>query len=264
MSQHTDPQAADILDDQRRLYDGGFYRHRRWRWSFRDDCRYRYHRLKELLPQLGFSLHQRRVLEVGFGSGDLLLMFPTSCKLMGVELSAAAVDAVRSDPRLRLHQDHWFTTVDPDGALPRPPEPADIIVTSHVLEHVPDDRALLGELLPHLSEDGLLVTFVPLERPGFDPKHVRTYNMASVARLMADLDLQVLHHEANYQICWGPMRWMDHAARHGWPGGTGLEALRNVLLTAIPHETTRAVENLLVQLGAPATQAMVVATPQRG
>jgi len=248
-----------ILEEQRQRYEGPFYRRNRWRWVFRDDCRYRWHRLRETLQQLGFAAYRCSVLEIGFGSGDLLFSFPSSCRLMGLELARSAVEAVQADPRLATYREHWFETVGGDGALPAPPWPADIVLCSHVLEHVPDDRRLLEQARSLLRPGGLLVVFVPLESPGFDPKHVRCYTAASLMELVCSIGLELLHAEANYRICFGPLRWMDHPARHGWPALQWIEGVRNVLLTLIPHATTLALEELLIQLGAPATQVMAVA-----
>jgi len=263
MSIATLPAALDILGSQRRLYEGDFYRRGRWRWTFRDDCRYRWHRLREYLVHAGFSLQEQAVLEIGFGSGDLLFLFSTSCKLMGIELSGAAVEAIRRDPRLEHHTDHWFDQVREDGALPSPPERADILITSHVLEHAPDDHALLAQALPAVRPGGIVVTFVPLEVPGFDPKHVRVYTPDRLRRLMERLGLQVLHLEENYRICSGPFRWMDRPARHGWPALRWLEGIRNAMLTVIPYETTRAVEGLLQMWGVAGSQVMCVARVAR-
>ncbi len=102
------PRETRILLQQKRQYEGSFYRKTRWRWVFRDDCRYRWNRLLEFLGQVGFGLHQKTVYDIGFGTGDLLYLFPTSCRLMGVELSADAVEAIEQDPRLAAYADHWF------------------------------------------------------------------------------------------------------------------------------------------------------------
>lgn len=248
-----------ILEEQRERYESDFYRRSRWRWTFRPDCRYRWHRLREVLLELGFAASRRSVLEIGFGSGDLLFRFPSSCRLMGIELSRAAVDAALADPRLRQYRQHWFETLTTEDALPAPPWPADLLLASHVLEHVPDDRALLEQTLPMLRPGGLLVAFVPLEVPGFDPKHVRCYSAESLGALVEETGHQILHLEVDYHIGGGPLRWLDHPARHEWPVLTSLEGIRNLLLTSIPYGTARAIEDLLVQVGAAGTQAMVVA-----
>lgn len=251
--------ARAILREQRDLYEGAFYVKSRWRWLFRDDCRYRWHRLREAMNHFGLSPLRQKVLEIGFGSGDLLFQFPSSCTLMGIELSADAVQAIEADPRLRLYADHWFAPLTPGGGLPCADRLADILVTSHVLEHVPDDQALLTEALGALRPGGLVITFVPLEPPGFDPKHVRTYTVRSLCELMEGLGLELLHVEANYRMNTPPLRWMDHPARHNWPLFKGLEGLRNVMMTLVPYRASRSLEEVLALVGARPTQVMALA-----
>jgi len=247
------------LDRQKTLYEGGFYADCRWRWAFRDDCRYRRRRLAEVLQQLEISASGKTIFEVGFGTGDLLFHFPTNCTLMGVELSQDAVRAIQEDRRIRYYRNTWFRPLPPDGSLPDLPSEAELAIASHVLEHVPDDEKLAADLARRLAPGGHLVAFVPMEPPGFDPKHLRTYDPASLSALMTRVGLEVVHLEANYHVCSGPFRWMDRPARHSWPALTWLEGVRNVLLTVIPYHTTRGIEEVLVQAGVKGSQALVVA-----
>lgn len=251
-----------VLKQQKQMYEGAFYRRNRWRWAFRDDCWYRRRRLFEVLPQLGFAAPHKRIFELGFGTGDLLFQFPTSCTLMGVELSGTAVGAIQEDPRMTHYVDRWFRTLNPDGSIPVPQEQVDLVLASHVLEHVPDDRAVVRQLVPLLKEGGLLVCFVPIEEPGFDPKHVRTYTVAALRSMLRGEGLRIVHAEANYQICSGPFRWLDHPARHGWPMLKTLEGVRNLALTVMPYHAVRGIEELLQQTGITGKQAMVVARKQ--
>jgi SAM-dependent methyltransferase len=253
------PFEESILLRQKRQYGGSFYRTNRWRWAFRDDCRYRWNRLLEFLAQIGFGIHSRTVYDVGFGTGDLLFLFPTSCRLMGTELSEEAVAAIQVDSRLEPYTDHWFEPVGADGVLPAPPHRPDIVLASHVLEHVPDDRRFLQQALEGCAPGCLVVSFVPLEPPGFDPKHIRTYTLDSLSSLMRSLDLEILHLEANYHICSGPFQWLDYPARHNWPVLQCLEGVRNLAMTLVPYRTTRAIEELLQQCNVSGKQAMVVA-----
>jgi SAM-dependent methyltransferase len=254
----------DWLEEQRKLYEGAFYRSGRWRWVFRDDCRYRWHRLGEVLSMLGVATAGLDVYELGFGTGDLLFRFPTSCALMGAELSAGAVEAIRTDPRIKRYRPGWFEVTPPDGSVPVPPWSADIAIASHVIEHVPDDRGTVTQLAGVLKPGGLMVLFVPLEPPGFDPKHLRTYTVQSVADLVREAGLEVLHAEENYHIRSGPFSWMDHPSRHGWPVLGFLEGIRNVAMTLIPYPLARASEELLAGAGIAGTQCLVVARRSAG
>ncbi len=252
------PSLRDILSQQKDLYEGEFYRANRWRWVFRDDCRYRKNRLLEVLGQLGFSCDDARIFELGFGTGDLLFHFPTACTLMGVELSEAAVQAISADPRLDRYSGEWFRALAEDGSVPTPPRRADLVLASHVLEHVPDDRRTVSQLIEVARKGGLVAIFVPIEPPDYDPKHVRRYTVDSLSDLMAGEGLKIVHAESNYHIRSGPMRWLDHPARHDWPVLKSLEGIRDLALTLLPYAATRGVEELLHHAGVEGSQAMVI------
>ena len=69
-----------------------FYRGRRWRWIFRFDVHYRCRRLKDVIQSLYINPNNKRVLDVGFGTGHLLRSLPKSCSLYGAEISESAVN----------------------------------------------------------------------------------------------------------------------------------------------------------------------------
>jgi 2-polyprenyl-3-methyl-5-hydroxy-6-metoxy-1,4-benzoquinol methylase len=69
------------------------------------------------------------------------------------------------------------------------PDGFDIIVCSHVLEHVADDRALLAKLTRALRPGGYLLINVPLNEVQLDPKHIHSYSPESLKKVMTETGL---------------------------------------------------------------------------
>lgn len=126
-------------------------------------------------------------------------------------------------------------------SIPWPDECVDFILCSHVLEHVPDDRAAMRELRRILTREGLAIIEVPVladhtdEDPSLvDPKerlrrfgqedHVRIYGPDVYDRL-ADAGFDVTHHDlreittvderARFGLAYH-IRWTDPAAPQLW------------------------------------------------
>jgi len=250
--------ANEILEGQRRIYSGSFYNVNRWRWFFRDDCRYRRRRLKAVFKEIDFDPNGKRIFDVGFGTGDLLLSFPETCSLYGAELSAEAVEAIKNEPGIKKYPYSSFEVIPHSGETPLPANKVDVVITSHVLEHVPDENAFLDRLCEALVPGGIMINFVPIESEGFDPKHIRTYTAESLALAMSFAGLEIIHAESNYHICSGPLKWLDHPARHNWAHGSWLEGVRHFMLSPVPFELTRGIEKMLAALGVSPSQAMVI------
>ncbi len=71
-----------VLELSQRERYGQFYNEARRAFSgLRFDINYRKRRLHEVLRSLRIETEQQLVLDVGFGSGDLLSSFPPSCRL---------------------------------------------------------------------------------------------------------------------------------------------------------------------------------------
>jgi len=98
-----------------------------------------------------------RLLEVGCGSGEALrVLAELGWDVEGVDFDRAAVDRARSHG-LAVRQ----------GSLREqqyPSESFDAVVMSHLIEHVPDPRALVEECRRVLKPDGLLVILTPNAR----------------------------------------------------------------------------------------------------
>jgi SAM-dependent methyltransferase len=71
------------------------------------------------------------------------------------------------------------------STIPPPPQQFDIVYCNEVLEHIPDDRAFIGQVIRFLVPGGVLVGTVPMGRAFWDPDHKRAYDEASLHRALA-------------------------------------------------------------------------------
>jgi 2-polyprenyl-3-methyl-5-hydroxy-6-metoxy-1,4-benzoquinol methylase len=107
--------------------------------------------LSDLAPLLHNGM---RVLEIGCAEGDLgkRIKALASIEYVGIELSEDALDAAKFLNRVSREPASEFHDV-----------PYDLILSFHVLEHIPDIRAELGHWRRLLKPSGSLVVEVPNE-----------------------------------------------------------------------------------------------------
>jgi SAM-dependent methyltransferase len=249
-----------LATDQERRY-ADFYRSLpRVRWLFRFDVRYRCRRLHEVLDDLAVDRDGADVLDVGFGGGHLLASFPRSCAVSGIDVSRSAVVAARDNPTFREFRAASFTQVaegDP-GSLPE--GPFDIIVSSHTLEHVPDDAAVLAACFRRLRPGGTLAVFVPIEEPDYNEFHRRTYSVQSIEERVSRSGLTIRHVEGSMYVHGHVWKLVTIPSRRRWPVvGKLVDGLRLGTLSAISYRGLRAADAVLYRLGFGARQALVVA-----
>ena len=147
--------------------------------------RYCVMRLISALPQRG------RILEIGCGTGDLLLdLTKRGFTGVGVESSQAARN--EAVERTRHVRDHVSIVAD----LEQVDERFDLLVACEVLEHMEDDRAALLEWVGRLSPGGWLILSVPAHQRRWGPSdvwagHFRRYERRKLGRLVADVGMNV-------------------------------------------------------------------------
>jgi SAM-dependent methyltransferase len=161
--------------------------------------------LRALVP-----IDARRILDVGCGGGALgaaLKAERPGCEVVGLEGFPEA--AARARTRL---DDVLCLDLDSLDALPPEAGKFDALVFGDVLEHLRDPVRLLRTLLPALADGGVLVLSIPnvkhwtvlypllvkdrwtYEDAGLlDRTHVRFFTGATIAELLSDLGLDLVH-----------------------------------------------------------------------
>lgn len=232
------------------------------RW-LRYDVAYRVRRMHEIFEDLGIPHDRARVLDAGFGWGDMLASFPQTCEITGADISPSAVERARSDRSLTAFARSEFRVISGNDPEELPLGPFDTVISSHTLEHVPDDRAFLASMTRRLRPGGVAVLFVPVEEPDYCPIHLRTYSVQSLSELAREAGLSLLHAEGNMHVEGHVWKILSIPTRRRWPGIRYLASgVRHVTLSAFPYRWLRRVDRGLFRLGLGARQAVVVGQKQ--
>lgn len=131
-------------------------------------------RLHRLLEQQGVSLKQKTICDIGFGSGSFLRRCPKASRLWGFEIDPPTVRQTK-ELLISLGYDEVALEAiseDSDTSTMLPEGQADLLVVSHVLEHLPDPVAFLRNHRRVLSPQGLIVGLVPMNETRDNPRHL--------------------------------------------------------------------------------------------
>ena len=246
---------------------GDFYnRWTRLRWAFRYDVRYRCRRIMDIADDLNMNLENKRVLDVGFGTGHMLRQFPKSCALNGAEISSSAVENARCDRKYSAWKSSHFSLIQENAEDDLPRGPFDIVISSHTLEHVPDDREHLRGIYERLVPGGLLLLFVPIEEPNYNPDHLRNYSLDSVTSMVRDELFEIQHSEGSMHVTGHIWKLITIPSRRRTPVLKPLiDGFRLVTLSAIPYPLQLLLDRGLEALGVGPRQAFIVARkPPKG
>jgi SAM-dependent methyltransferase len=145
-------------------------------------------RLRELALPSG-----ARILEIGSGTGANLDLLAGFGEVVGLEMSARAIELARqqvASPRVRMVQGRC-----PDD-LDRLEGHFDLICLFDVLEHIDDDADCLAQLAPLLAPGGCVMLTVPAYSWLWGPHdvqmhHRRRYNRRSLTSVFRTAGLRV-------------------------------------------------------------------------
>jgi 2-polyprenyl-3-methyl-5-hydroxy-6-metoxy-1,4-benzoquinol methylase len=163
--------------------DGFAARHSIWQ------ARFDQWKARQTIRRLHRFVRAGRLLEVGIGSGVFLNAANLAgFNCMGIEASSHIADHVRRTYKLPVVQGYLedFSSATPQARF-------DIIVMNHVLEHMPDPKAMLHRASALLNKGGILHISVPniaaweAKLPGwtsYEPYHLYYFSRATLLPLL--------------------------------------------------------------------------------
>ena len=142
--------------------------------------------IKKIIRNKGLA----HVFDYGYGFGTFLLRCPReNCELFGYDL---ADNARKNLTRIMLLLKRKFVFVDVDTCSFDETEKFDMIICSHVLEHIPEDIDFLKKIIRTLSSNGFMLINVPINETNKDDKHVRFYDREACANILREIGLNMI------------------------------------------------------------------------
>lgn len=150
--------------------------------------------LQYLLAKWNVSLEERRVFDYGFGAGTFFRYCPHSSHLFGVELDPICVKEVAA---MLFGSGYRHVQLEPlqksNGCDPPLLKcKYDVIICSHVLEHLPDPQDFLKKVAECLGPSGVFAGLVPINERRQDPHHVRQVNLAMLKDWLRGANLELI------------------------------------------------------------------------
>ncbi len=138
------------------------------------------------LKKTGMSKKNQKVLDVGFGSGLMMFNFHKSCELFGTEFSEYGISTCLKVANRKNYKKCELIIPEESEVLPYDDNSFDIIVASHVVEHVEKDRLFLSEMYRCLKKDGIMYIICPID-------NITTSHLLSEDELMNPLYIERKH-----------------------------------------------------------------------
>ena len=159
----------------------------------------------QLCEVAGVGLAGKSIFDYGFGAGTFFRYCPRDAELFGVEMDEENISAVKemlvaesytAIDLQRIEIAHW--TEHP--LLARKFE---VILCSHVLEHLEDPVSFLRRIGDCLDDSSVFIGLVPLNERKMDPHHVQIVDRAKVEEWARLAGLKVKHYvEADPWLYW--------------------------------------------------------------
>lgn len=248
LDNHKRQSKNHILEVNKEFYTP-FYKHF-WKRRFVFDQKWKARLFYQFVRRLNFSLEGLYILEYGFGYGNILFSLPLSSRIYGIELVPEAVkNAEVVAQRIGFVEPRFFVERG-DARFPIESRLVDLVVCSHVLEHVPDDDLLLAEFRRVLKSGGHAIFLSPINEVVKDPNHIRETDLVYFQGKSARYGFEVVDSWTGDRILpYTTIYWVKHYhKKFGAIGRVGSVVL-NLLFCAIPLGLFDQVEKALERAG---------------
>lgn len=159
---------------------------------------------------------QERLLDCGAGTGRFALEMQAHCRVLVLDDHEEALQMLRQrfqpEQVLSLSGDH----------VPLPEESLEYVTALDVLEHVPDDAAVVREFRRLLKDGGIAVVTVPAGMALWSDwdvalHHFRRYDRRQLRRLFSPAEWEIVHDNytnvAAYPAVWLVRKWRKWFSR---------------------------------------------------
>jgi SAM-dependent methyltransferase len=158
-----------------------------------------------MLEKKEIPLENIKILDYGFGAGTLFRYLPKSSELFGVEQDPVVCEEVAASLHARGHANVDLSPISlaswREHRLLK--TRYDLIVCSHVLEHLHDPVGFLNVLKSCLESGGAILGLVPLNERVINPHHVQKTDHAKIKAWVKNSGLRlVAYDEADPWIYW--------------------------------------------------------------
>ena len=123
---------------------GDYYDKPDWWFKIRYDTQYKKNTCLQMLKKNNIIPIKNKILEIGFGCGETLLSFHKS-ELHGLEISNSAINFVmKRAQKIKIKNIHL--QINTKNILPYPDNSFNLVIASHVIEHVEDHSLFVDEI----------------------------------------------------------------------------------------------------------------------
>jgi 2-polyprenyl-3-methyl-5-hydroxy-6-metoxy-1,4-benzoquinol methylase len=183
--------------------------------------------LQRLIDEAGISLEHKRIFDYGFGAGTFFHVCPQSASLSGVELDPVAVQEVAASVRAAGFKRVDLQPLEIERWSEHPllqDRQYDVIVCSHVLEHLPDPISYLRKMRDCLAPGGAFLALVPINERKPDPHHQLVVTRSVVDEWARESGFAIaLYAEDDPWIYWSqPLFTFQHGLKHKLAQGISL------------------------------------------
>jgi ubiquinone/menaquinone biosynthesis C-methylase UbiE len=230
------------------LYDS-YYKKPDWWFQFRYDTQVKRKTCLHLLHSVGQNLSDKCILEIGFGSGSVLFSFNKSCEIYGLEISRSAIEHAERKALKGGYKKYEFQLIS-NETLPYPDGFFDIVIASHVVEHVGNDIKLLQEIKRTLKRDGHAVVLIPINENYNDPNHKHSYKSQDFIRLAESCSMIPVYQMENEFLFHFVEKFYFKEYNRRWKVfGAIISALFNFPTAILPFHFYQIVDKCMLALG---------------
>lgn len=252
---------GNITSENEDFYSN-YYKKPRWWFVFRYDTQYKIKAAIDALKKVRIVRKGISILEIGYGSGKLLFRFDRSCKIFGVEISDIAIKLAIERAAKLNYSSYAFEKFDErfGKSFPFADKKFDVIIASHVLEHVKDSITFIQTIEDRLAVNGVVLIIVPINERFEDPKHVHKFTTDYCIKLFKENNFNCVYSVENEFLYYmvENLYWKHY--QHSWNQLDNFKRIIfNLMFSKLPFLIYKPMESMFkVITGFPPRQSVLV------
>ncbi len=212
--------------------------------------------VKEMVERYS-DISNKKVMDIGFGTGEMLKIFDKDCEIYGIDISKYSKSIFLKNSKKFKKLNVTIKDLNTSSKLSKRNNFFDIVILSHVLEHLHKYKIVLKESYKILKRGGIAIILIPINENKKDSSHLFCLNKNNLTKYLKEVGFDVITSIENFSLIkLPPVIYQEKSLVNTFKSNIS-KSLNNIMIK-LGYNTLKQADNIFHSIGFKPNQAIIV------
>ncbi len=199
----------------------------------------------------------KKVMDVGFGTGEMFKIFDKDCEIYGIDISKYSKHLFLKNSIKFKKVEIEIKDLNVNPKLFGKKKYFDIIIFSHILEHIRTYKIVLKEAYKIIRKGGIVIIIIPINERRKDKSHLFYFDKSNFIKYLKEIGFKIITSKENFSFPKLPpvichKRSLINIFK------SNMSKLLNFMMILLGYNLLKRIDNLTLRIGFKPSQIAIV------